>query len=62
MIRIAPLTITALMAIAAASAHDDHCIAVTQSVADAGFDNSVTVTCTDSHAIIASDTYPDHEK
>lgn len=45
-----------------ASAHEDHCIAVTESVAEAGFDDRVTVTCTDSHAIIQSDTYPDHEK
>lgn len=44
-----------------AMAHDDHCSAVTASVADAGFDDSVTVTCTDDHAIISSDTYPDHE-
>ena len=59
------LSITALVVIAAASAasaHDDHCTAVTESVADAGFDERVTVTCTDSHAIIQSDTYPDHEK
>ncbi len=46
----------------AAFAHDDHCTAVRESVADAGFEDSVTVTCTDSHAIIQSDTYPDHEK
>lgn len=44
-----------------AAAHDDHCAAVTVSVAEAGFDDRVTVTCTDGHAIIASDTYPDHE-
>jgi hypothetical protein len=59
------LSLTALVVIAAASAasaHDDHCAAVTQSVAEAGFDKSVTVTCTDSHATIQSDTYPDHEK
>ena len=59
------LSVTALVVIAAASAasaHDDHCAAVTDSVADAGFDGRVTVTCTDSHAIIGSDTYPDHEK
>lgn len=59
------LSIAALALIAAtsgASAHDDHCTAVTQSVADAGFDGRVTVTCTDSHAILQSDTYPDHDK
>ena len=59
------LSVTLLVVIAAASAasaHDDHCAAVTESVADAGFDKRVTVTCTDSHAIIQSDTYPDHEK
>lgn len=63
MTRFFVLSITASMAIAsAASAHDDHCTAVKDSVADAGFAESVTVTCTDSHAIIQSDTYPDHEK
>ncbi len=59
------MSITASMAIAAASAafaHDDHCAAVRGSVVDAGFDDSVTVTCTGSHAILQSDTYPDHEK
>lgn len=43
-----------------ASAHDDHCAAVSNSVAEAGFDAQVRVTCTDTHAIITSDTYPDH--
>ena len=65
MTRISTFPIGALMAIAAAStasAHDDHCAAVTESVAEAGFDDRVTVTCTDSHAVIRSDTYPDHEK
>ncbi|MEM8658027.1 MAG: YHYH protein, partial [Pseudomonadota bacterium] len=42
-------------------AHGDHCAAVTASVAEAGFDADVTVTCTDEHAILRSDTYPDHE-
>ena len=59
------LAITALVMLtsaSAASAHDDRCTAVTQSVANAGFGGRVTVTCTDSHAIIQSDTYPDHEK
>lgn len=41
--------------------HEDHCAAVTASVAEAGFDAEVTVTCTDTHAIIQSDTYPDHD-
>jgi hypothetical protein len=45
----------------AAHAHDDHCTAVVESVADAGFSDSVTVTCSDTHAIIRSDTYPDHD-
>ena len=44
-----------------ALAHDDHCAAVSESVSAAGFDSSVTVTCTDEHAIIQSNTYPDHE-
>lgn len=42
-------------------AHEDHCSAVAASVADAGFDGEVVVTCTDSHAILTSDTYPDHD-
>ncbi|MEL6449702.1 MAG: YHYH protein [Pseudomonadota bacterium] len=41
-------------------AHEDHCAAVQTSVAEAGFDDRVTVTCTDTHAVIQSDTYPDH--
>ncbi|MDO6588896.1 MULTISPECIES: YHYH protein [Rhodobacterales] len=45
----------------AAHAHEDHCTAVVDSVAEAGFDDSVTVTCSDSHALITSDTYPDHD-
>ncbi len=44
-----------------AFAHDDHCAAVRASVSDAGFADEVTVTCIDDHAIISSDTYPDHE-
>lgn len=44
-----------------AMAHEDHCAAVAASVADAGFDDSVTVTCTATHAILTSDTYPDHD-
>ncbi|TYB84008.1 YHYH protein [Oceaniovalibus sp. ACAM 378] len=38
-----------------------HCEAVTASVADAGFDDVVTVTCNYNQALIAGDTYPDHE-
>ncbi len=45
-----------------ASAHDDHCVSVRDSVTEAGFDGRVTVICTDSHAILQSDTYPKHEK
>ncbi|MFK8035936.1 MAG: hypothetical protein AB8B94_17515 [Hyphomicrobiales bacterium] len=59
------MAMATLVVIAGASAafvHEDHCIAVKDSVADAGFDGRVTVTCTDSHAIIQSDTYPDHKK
>ncbi|TDL86324.1 YHYH protein [Meridianimarinicoccus aquatilis] len=44
-----------------ASAHEDQCNVVAASVADAGFTDDVTVTCTDSHAILTSDTYPDHD-
>lgn len=59
-----PIAILAFAAISAptfAVAHEDHCTAVTDSVADAGFDADVTVTCTDSHATLTSDTYPDHD-
>ncbi len=59
-----PIVIICLMAMSIptfALAHDDHCGAVAASVADAGFDDEVTVTCSDSHAILTSDTYPDHE-
>ena len=44
-----------------ATGHEDHCAAVMASVEDAGFANSVTVTCSDTHATLTSDTYPDHE-
>lgn len=44
------------------TAHDDHCTAVTNSVANAGFSDRVTVTCNKTHALIQSDTYPAHEK
>jgi len=46
---------------APAFAHDDHCAAVMASVDEAGFSDDVTVTCSDTHAILTSDTYPDHE-
>jgi hypothetical protein len=61
----ATVAMTTLMLIAVAftaAAHDDHCAVVAASVAGAGFDAHVTVTCTYSHAIIHSDTYPEHEK
>lgn len=56
--------VTMLCAITAPMAgwsHGDHCAAVSASVEDAGFADSVTVTCTDTHAIIESDTYPGHD-
>lgn len=56
---------TALFTIVAggmAQAHEDHCAAVAASVQDAGFADRVAVSCTDTHAVITSDTYPDHEK
>jgi hypothetical protein len=37
------------------------CDVVKASVKDAGFDDSVSVTCHDGKALIASDTWPDHE-
>lgn len=45
-----------------ATAHDAsaHCAAVTASVADAGFNDEVRVSCSDDQALITSDTYPDH--
>ncbi|SFR47231.1 YHYH protein [Litoreibacter janthinus] len=54
-------TLLTACASSAAFAHEDHCAAIAASVADAGFDTSVTVICTDDHAIIQSDTYPDHQ-
>lgn len=58
-----PLILAPLLCILAAPvfAHEDHCDAVAASVADAGFDGSVTVTCDDVHATLTSDTYPDHD-
>lgn len=45
-----------------ATAHDsaEHCAAVKASVEDAGFSDTVSVSCGDGQAIIMSDTYPDH--
>jgi hypothetical protein len=40
---------------------NDKCAAVKASVNEAGFSDSVSVICSDSHAHIVSDTYPDHE-
>lgn len=61
----AMVAIASLLLIAVASgaaAHDDRCAAVKASVSDAGFAARVSVLCTDSHAVIHSDTYPEHEK
>lgn len=58
---VATALLTAFSATASA-AHEDHCAAVQASVTDAGFDQRVTVTCTETHAILQSDTYPDHNK
>lgn len=44
-----------------AFAHEYHCAAVAASVDEAGFSDSVTVTCSDTHATLTSDTYPDHD-
>lgn len=44
-----------------AFAHEDHCAAIAASVDDAGFAGSVDVSCTDTNAILTSDTYPDHD-
>ena len=45
-----------------ALAHEDehHCAAIAESVLAAGFTEEVSVTCEAGHAIIVSDTYPDH--
>ncbi|MEM7566975.1 MAG: phosphatidylethanolamine-binding protein, partial [Pseudomonadota bacterium] len=47
----------------AAIAHEAeaHCAAIVASVAEAGFADSVTVTCEDGAAVLSSDTYPEHE-
>lgn len=51
----------ALVGASATTAHEDRCAAVAGSVAAAGFEGSVAVTCTDTHAVVRSDTHPDHE-
>lgn len=53
--------IAASFAGSAALAHDDHCAAIAASVAQAGFNDRVSVSCTEDHAVISSDTYPDHD-
>ncbi|WP_299924370.1 YHYH protein [uncultured Pelagimonas sp.] len=45
-----------------ALAHEDHCSAIAKSVTEAGFADRVTVSCDEIHAVITSDTYPDHDK
>ena len=39
----------------------DRCATVGASVKDAGFDDSVSVTCEGDYVFLASDTYPDHD-
>ncbi len=56
------IPITLLMFVGQGAAHEDRCAAVKASVSDAGFDDRVTVSCAGHHAIIHSDTYPNHEK
>ncbi|MEP3639862.1 MAG: YHYH protein [Paracoccaceae bacterium] len=58
---VALLALTVVSFPTLALAHEDHCSAVAASVADAGFDETVVVTCNDSHATLTSDTYPDHD-
>ena len=55
------IAVLATLGASAAFAHDDHCTVVAASVTAAGFDDSVSVNCTDTHATFQSDTYPDHE-
>lgn len=54
---------SAALSIAPAMAHEDsaHCEAIAASVTDAGFFDEVKVTCTDTQALVISDTYPNHE-
>lgn len=47
---------------AAADTLNTRCEQIKNSVADAGFSDKVSVTCESARVIIASDTYPDHEK
>lgn len=49
---IAIIAVAGMSAPTFAVAHEDYCAAVTDSVADAGFEGDVTVTCTDSHATL----------
>lgn len=54
---------TAVLAPSTAHSHEteeEHCAAVMASVADAGFADSVSVTCENGKAVMTSDTYPDH--
>ena len=46
------IAVPATLGASAAFAHDDHCTAVAASVTAAGFDDSVSVNCTDTHAIL----------
>lgn len=57
------LAILCILSATSVLAHEDeaHCEAVRQSVEDAGFADTVTVTCSDGYAEIESDTVPDHE-
>ena len=57
------LAVLACLWATASFAHDDsfHCEAVAASVSDAGFGDTVIVTCTDNQALITGDTYPNHE-
>ncbi|WP_138936666.1 YHYH protein [Roseovarius arcticus] len=59
------LSIVTLACLCATSAlaHEEtaHCDAVAASVEDAGYGDVVTVTCEDGQALIAGDTYPDHD-
>ena len=54
--------IVGLVIAAPGFAHEDHCTMVGNSVSEAGFQDRVSVTCTENHAVIQSDTYPEHEK
>lgn len=55
------LTLAILATPASAHEEDAHCAAVTASVAEAGFSDDVTVSCSNNQALIISDTYPDHD-